>query len=164
MIGVAVLLGGLAWWRGGMPLVYEGLSSGWKLLIRLGLVIAVSLVVAGIAEVLVPEAWVKSALGEGSGWRGILIGTMAGVVTPAGPYIAMPIAAVMLRTGAGIGPVVAFVTGWSLLALHRLLAWEIPLVGVRFAVLRWTVCLLLPIFAGFLAGLIARSVRVQVNQ
>ena len=34
-----------------------------------------------------------------------------------------------IRTGAGAGPVVAFLSSWSLLALHRLVAWEVPILG-----------------------------------
>ena len=65
--------------------------------------------------------------------------------------------AVMIRAGAAVGPVVAFLTGWSVLALHRTVAWEIPILGIRFALLRWGVSLLLPVLAGALASLFASS-------
>jgi hypothetical protein len=61
-----------------------------------------------------------------------------------------------VRAGAGAGPVVAFVAAWALLALHRLVAWEIPLLGWRIAALRYAVCLALPVAAGLLARLVAR--------
>jgi uncharacterized membrane protein YraQ (UPF0718 family) len=156
---LVVLLGGLAalaWWRGGEELFREGLRGGYRLLLRYALVIVLSLLAAGFADVLLPRDWIRQQLGEGSGLRGILIATGAGVITPAGPFVSMPIAAVMLRSGAALGPVVAFLTGWSLLALHRFVAWEVPILGWRFALLRWGLCLGLPVLAGLLARVLFR--------
>jgi uncharacterized membrane protein YraQ (UPF0718 family) len=154
-----VLLAGLvalAWQRGGSDLVRQGLSGGGALLARYALLMVVSFLAAGLAEVLIPREWVREALGEESGLRGILIAGVAGVVTPAGPFVAMPIAAVMLRAGAAPAAVVAFVTGWSLLALHRLVAWEIPILGARFALLRYAICLVFPLVAGLLTRALLR--------
>jgi hypothetical protein len=69
----------------------------------------------------------------------------------------MPIAVVMMRSGAAAGPVVAFLTGWALLALHRFVAWEVPILGWRFALFRYAVCLALPIVAGLIARALARA-------
>jgi len=156
LLGVLLLLGLLAFWRGGAPLLGEGLGNGAKLLLRFSLVIAVSFLAAGLAEVLVPRDWVQGALGADSGLRGILIATAAGIVTPAGPFVSMPIAATLIRSGAAAGPVVAFLTGWALLALHRFVAWEVPILGMRFALLRYAVSLLLPIGAGLIARALTR--------
>ena len=157
LVALLGLLLALAWWRGGTELAAAGLVGGGRMLLRFGLLIAVSLVAAGVAEVLVPREWIGDALGAESGLRGILIGTAAGVVTPAGPFVSMPLAAVMLRSGAALGPVVAFVTGWSLLALHRLVAFEAPILGLRFALFRWSLCLVLPVLAGLAARGLSRS-------
>jgi uncharacterized membrane protein YraQ (UPF0718 family) len=151
------VLCGVAWWLGGPPLVREGLAGGGSLLLRFSAIIAVSFLAAGLAEVLVPQDWVRGSLGRDSGFRGLLIASAAGILTPAGPFVSMPIAAVMIRAGAAIGPVVAFLTGWSVLALHRTIAWEVPILGIRFALLRWGVSLLLPLLAGALASLLASS-------
>ncbi len=156
MLFVLAALAALAWWQGGRSLVAEGFQGGTRMVLRYALVIAVSLLAAGFAEVLVPREWVRETLGDDSGLRGILIATGAGVVTPAGPFVSMPIAAVLLRSGAGLGPVVAFLTGWSLLALHRFVAWEVPILGWNFALLRWGLSLGLPVLAGLLARGLAR--------
>jgi hypothetical protein len=70
----------------------------------------------------------------------------------------MPLAAAMLRSGAAPAAVVAFVTAWSLLAVHRLFAWELPILGAPFALTRWGICLLLPVAAGALMRLFQRLV------
>ncbi len=151
MVGVVLVLGALAYARGGAALVRDGLGRGGGLLLEFSLLLVVSFLAAGLATVLVPRAWVQGALGDDAGLRGILLATGVGALTPAGPFVAMPIAAILLRSGAGPGPVVAFLTGWSLLAVHRLIAWEVPIVGLRFAALRWSVSLLLPVLAGLAA-------------
>ena len=153
LLGVLVWL---AWMRGGEELLRSGLSGGWQLLLRFALVLAISFLAAGFAEVLVPTEWVSGALGEDTGMRGLVIATGAGMITPAGPFVAMPIAAVMIRSGAGSGPVVAFLASWALLAIHRLVAWEVPILGWRFALMRFAACLVLPVLAGLLSRFFVR--------
>jgi len=155
LLAALVGLMALAWLRGGEALVWQGLGGGTRLLLRYALVLVVSFLAAGLAEVLVPNEWVRRSLGEDSGLRGIAIAAGAGVITPAGPFVSMPITAVLLRSGAGVGPAVAYLTGWSLLAVHRLVAWEIPILGVRFALLRYGVSLVVPVLAGLLARAVA---------
>ena len=158
LLAMCALLGVLAlvaYGRGGEALVKEGFSEGGRLLLRFGLIIVVSFLAAGFAELLIPTEWVRENLGSSSGLRGVLLGAGAGILTPAGPFVSMPIAAVLIRSGAGVGVVVAFLSAWSLLALHRFVAWEIPILGWRFAALRYGVCLVLPVGAGLLARAIS---------
>jgi uncharacterized membrane protein YraQ (UPF0718 family) len=156
LMALLCALAALAWRRGGEEMLREGLGAGWGLLLRFGPVIVVSFLAAGFADLLLPREWVRDQLGAESGLRGLVIATGAGILTPAGPFVSLPIAAVMIRTGAGAGPVVAFLSGWSLLAIHRLVAWEIPILGWRFAALRYACCLALPLFAGWIARAITR--------
>ncbi len=156
MLVVLAALAALAWWRGGEPLLQRGLGEGGDLLLRFGLLIAVSFLAAGLAQVLLPREWIEGALGHESGLRGILVASVAGALTPAGPFVSMPIAAVMLKAGAAPAAVVAFLTAWSVLALHRLVSWEMPILGPRFAIARWAVSLALPVIAGLVMRLFER--------
>lgn len=159
LFALVAAVAGLAWLayaRGGEELLRQGLSDGGMLLYRYALLILVSFLAAGLASAVVPEQWMARNLGADSGLRGILIAVAAGVVTPAGPFVSIPIAAVMIKSGAGSGPVVAFVAGWSLLALHRFIAWEVPMLGWRFALLRYSTCLVLPPIAGLIARAVTR--------
>jgi uncharacterized membrane protein YraQ (UPF0718 family) len=156
-VGITVALGFAVWLRGGIELLREGLGNGGGMLAKSALIIAVSFVAAGLAEALVPKNAIPTALGVDSGLRGILLATGAGALTPSGPFVAIPIAAALERSGAGVAPLVAYVSAWGLLALHRLVAWEIPILGSRLALLRWGVCLALPVAAGLLARLFARA-------
>ena len=156
MLGMVGVLSILAYAKGGFGLVRSGLGDGGHLFIRYAPIIAVSFLAAGLAQILVSHDWVRETLGRDSGLRGILIATAAGIITPSGPFVSMPLAAVMMRSGAGTGPVVAFLTGWSLLALHRFVAWEVPILGWRFAAFRYAVCFALPLVAGLIARAVTR--------
>jgi hypothetical protein len=151
MVALAAALGALAFWRGGAPLLRTGLHEGADQLLRYGLLIAVSFLAAGFAQVLIPSEWIRGALGRDAGLRGILLASGAGIATPAGPFVSLPIALTFLRGGADPAAVVAYLTAWSLLALHRLVAWEVPILGARFALVRYAICAGLPIAAGLLA-------------
>lgn len=159
MLVVLAALALLAHVRGGSELLGRALSGGWAMLLRYAPLIAISFLAAGFAEVLVPKEWVRDALGRDSGLRGAVLASVAGILTPAGPFVSMPIAVSMLHSGAAVGPVVAYLTAWSLLSLQRLVAWEIPILGWQFAAVRYGASLVLPLLAAWLAGALARSLR-----
>jgi uncharacterized membrane protein YraQ (UPF0718 family) len=157
LVLATLALAALAFWRGGPELVREGFGRGNATLVRFALLIVLSFWAAGLAEVVLPEQLVPRVLGPESGLRGILLATAAGAITPSGPFVAIPLAAAMVRAGAGAPPMVAYVSAWGLIAIHRLVAWEIPILGWRLALLRWGVSLALPVVAGVAARIVARG-------
>lgn len=122
----------------------------WLMLLLLPM-LAGGLLVAGLIDVLVPKEFVERWLGAQSGLRGILIASAAGSLTPGGPFASFPVVLALYKAGADIGTTVAYVTGWATVALHRAIVWEVPLVGVEFALVRVIVSVPLPIIAGLLA-------------
>jgi uncharacterized membrane protein YraQ (UPF0718 family) len=150
ILAIAAALAALAFWRGGASLLRAGLADGADQLLRYALLIAVSFFAAGLAQALIPAEWIRTGLGRDSGLRGMALATAAGIATPAGPFVSLPIAATLLRAGADPAAVVTYLTAWSLLAVHRLVAWEVPLLGARFALVRYAICVALPLLAGLL--------------
>jgi uncharacterized membrane protein YraQ (UPF0718 family) len=69
----------------------------------------------------------------------------------------MPLALGMLKAGAAPAAVITFLSAWSLLAIHRLFAWEVPILGASFAFTRWSLCLILPVLVGAASRLVVRS-------
>jgi hypothetical protein len=49
-----------------------------------------------------------------------------------------------------MGPMVAYMTSWSLFGMQRIIAWEAPLMGWRFVVVRVIPSLAFPVLAGWL--------------
>lgn len=156
MLGLLGVLAVVAWYRGGNELMLEGLAGGGNMLSRFAALIVVAFLVAGVVEKLIPHDWVSRALGEDSGMRGLLIAIGAGMVTPSGPFISFPVAATLLKSGASPAAVVTYVVAWMLLAIHRFFIWEVPFLGLRTAVIRWVVCLLLPMLAGLATRAVLR--------
>ena len=110
-------------------------------------------IISGLLQVAVPPQLINQWLGEGAGLRGILIGAVGGALIPAGPYISFPIIAAVHDAGAGIGTVVAFVTGWAMMGLGKV-PFELAIMGSRFTVIRILLFLIFPFLAGWLAYII----------
>jgi uncharacterized membrane protein YraQ (UPF0718 family) len=71
----------------------------------------------------------------------------------------MPVAAGLLQIGAGVGTMVALMTGWSLLAFSRL-PLEIGIMGWKFTLIRLACTFFFPPIAGILANRIFGNVSV----
>jgi uncharacterized membrane protein YraQ (UPF0718 family) len=115
-------------------------------------------IVASMVQQLLPKELLARWIGESSGLRGIFIGTLAGGLAPGGPYVSLPLAAGLIRSGASIGTMVAFLTGWSLWAFSRL-PMEIGILGWKLTLIRFTCTFLFPPLAGLLARVLFESPR-----
>ena len=115
-------------------------------------------IVAGMVQVLLPQELLARWVGAESGFKGIILGTVAGGLAPGGPYVSLPIVAGLLRSGAGVGTMVAFLTGWSLWAVSRL-PMEIGVLGWRFTLIRLASTFFFPPIAGFIAQALFGGVR-----
>jgi len=113
-----------------------------------------ALVAAGFIVRLIPTEIIVSYLGSEAGFKGILIGSLTGLIVPSGPAVAFAIAAAFALEGASVPALVAFLTGWSVFAAHRVIIFEIPLLGAHFLRLRMLSVMPLPIIAGTMALLV----------
>jgi uncharacterized membrane protein YraQ (UPF0718 family) len=129
-----------------------GFQQGRALMIRLPL----ALLAASFLIQVLPVGALVPYIGPQSGIFGIIVASIIGGLLPGGPMTSFPIALVILQGGAGLPQIVALITGWSVFALHRVLAYEAPIMGWRFAALRLVSSLLLPVASGLVAeGIIA---------
>ena len=151
MGAIALVLFTIAYRRGGGEHI-AGLKIAGRILLQITPLLIFAIAVAGLIQVLIPTELVSRWVGTESGFQGVLIGAIVGGFMPGGPFVSLPIAAALLLAGAGIGTMVAFLTGWSLLAVSRL-PLEVGLMGWRFTAIRLSVTFFLPIVAGLLANL-----------
>jgi uncharacterized membrane protein YraQ (UPF0718 family) len=128
-----------------------GLKSAFDMVIQILPLLVFAFIVAGMVRVLLPQELLSKWVGQESGFRGILIGTVAGGLAPGGPYVSLPVAAGLLRAGASIGTMVAFLTGWSLWAVSRL-PMEVGILGWKFTVVRLATTFFFPPIAGIIAN------------
>lgn len=156
---LVAVLAVLALARGGAPLALAGIHEGAMLLLSVAPQLLLGFLLAGLVTVLVPSDVIARVIGEESGLTGVLIATAAGVVTPGGPFLQFPLVAALARSGAGVGPMAAYLTAWSLLGVNRALIWEIPILGVPFTSARWILSAVVPILVGLAVPLILRYAR-----
>jgi uncharacterized protein len=152
---MGVLAVALLWigYRQGEGQHVEGLRITLNLTLQILPLLIFAFIVAGMIQVLLPQESVARWVGGESGMRGIFIGSFAGALAPGGPYVSMPIAASLAGTGASVGTVVAFLTGWSLWSLNRI-PMEVGILGWRLTIARAVSTLIFPPLAGMIAQMI----------
>ena len=151
LVAVAVILAVVAYFKDpGLPWIgaRNGLSFLWFVLPRL----IPALIVAGLFQVLVPQEVVTRYFGRTAGFRAILIASFAGVLTPGGPMVTVPLMVALSQSGMSLPPLVAYMTSWSLFGMQRIISWEAPLMGWHFVGARVLASLAFPILAGWLVS------------
>lgn len=149
MVGIAIILSIVAYTRE-PSILLAGLKGGGITLLQIMPLLLAAFVIGGLAQVLVPREFITKWLGAESGMRGVILGCLAGALTPGGPYISLPIAAAIYQAGAGVGTVVGFITAWSLWSLSRI-PMEVALLGPKVALFRFASTLIFPPIVGFIA-------------
>ena len=104
-----------------------------------------------------------SVLGPETGLFGIAAASFLGGFLPGGPIVSFPIAILLAHQGAGGPQVIALITGWSVYAFHRVIAYESPIMGWPFVGLRLASSWFVPPLTGILAGLLAAAFGLAIN-
>jgi uncharacterized protein len=153
MIAAAVLMLIVVYWKSPAA-ANQGLNATGVLIIEILPRMVAAFVLAGLIQAIVPQEMIVSWMGQGSGLKGILIGMTLGGLTPGGPMTHFPVVASLYKIGVGVGPLVSYLTAWSLFGLQRIIMWEIPFLGAKVVALRVGVSFAFPFFAGWVSELI----------
>ncbi len=116
--------------------------------------LALGVIGSGYIARLMPQDIIIAWLGPRSGFTGLAIASLAGALTPGGPVVGFSLGSAAIKAGAGLPQVIAYVTGWSLFTLNRVLVWEVPFMPAWFVRLRLLVSLPIPFLV---AGLVMLS-------
>jgi uncharacterized membrane protein YraQ (UPF0718 family) len=154
IIWPAVLICAFLLWRGPRLRAERALSLARHNATFIAMRVPFALLGAGFVATLLPEKLVAQWLGGESGFTGILIASVVGAFVPSGPIISFPLTLALAKAGVGVPQLVAFLAAWSVLSVHRLVTWELPLLDARFNLVRYTVSLALPPLSGVLAALL----------
>lgn len=128
----------------------RGLTAAGVLILEIIPRMAAAFILAGLIQAVVPQDVIVGWMGQDSGLKGIVIGMSLGTVTPGGPMTHFPIVASLFKVGVGVGPLVSYLTAWSLFGLQRVIMWEIPFLGAKLVAVRVVVSFFFPLFAGWL--------------
>ncbi|MFB0507512.1 MAG: permease [Thermodesulfobacteriota bacterium] len=156
---LAVVLYTIAYLLKGWDLPLSGLVEGGRMLRIVFPRLLLGFALAGIIQVMIPTEYIAKIIGEGSGLKGILFATVAGAVTPGGPFMNFPIVAALYKSGASVGPLAAYLTAWAIIGINRTLVWEIPFMGAHFAFARYLSCIIFPLVIGIITPFIFKLLK-----
>ncbi|MDY0236441.1 MAG: permease [Gudongella sp.] len=113
-------------------------------------------ILMGLIEAWIPKNKIEKWLGKDSGIKGAIISIALGTL-PTGPlYVAFPMTASLLRSGASVNNMVLFLGSWAALKIPQLMI-EIKFLGLAFTLLRFTLTLLALILIGFLMDFVLKK-------
>ncbi len=158
--GIAGLLGVLVARRDRTKFV-EALRSAVLTLISILPRLCVAMILAGFVAKLIPSETIGHLIGYDTGWRGIALATLFGGSMPSGPMVAFPVVVVLRNAEAGLPQIVAFLTAWSVFAWHRVLTYEISILGWQFVSVRLMSSLVLPLIASAIAFAICQVMGLR---
>lgn len=159
IMGVLALISLVAGYAAGGNKLPVGLKAAAKMTIEIIPLLVFAFIIAGMVQVLIPNELISKWVGAESGFKGILIGTVAGGLTPGGPYVSLPLVAGLLKAGAGLGTMVAYLTAWSLWAVGRL-PMEFGMLGWKFTLIRLACTFFFPPIAGVIAQLFFSHIKM----
>jgi len=95
-------------------------------------------IILGLLDVWVPREQMIKLMGEGSGWRGMLLAFLLGSAAAGPLYAAFPVAQVLLKKGASMRNVLILIGAWSTTKIPMLM-FELTSMGARFTLTRFIV-------------------------
>jgi len=150
LVVIVIILAGISYRQGGTGYVWRGLWGGISILFHEMPLLVAAFLTAGFLQALIKEETVSKWLGQEAGLRGILLSCLAGGLIPGGPYAYYPIAQALMKSGAGLGVLVAFVTAKNVWSVSRL-PLEVAILGTRITLIRYLVTFLIPPIIGITA-------------
>ena len=137
----------------------ESLETGGRSLLRISLLLLSGLFLGSFVGTFLPRELVSRLLGEESGFKGILLGTVFGAAMPGGPYVLFPIVSSLFSSGASVPSLIAMIFAWQCISLTRIptdLGYLAAAGGEKLVWMRVLLGVPVPIMAGAIAGLIWR--------
>ena len=112
--------------------------------------LVVVMIVAVVLAVFDPPT-IARLIGAGSGWVGIMIAALVGAITLIPGFVAFPVAAELLRNGAGVTQIAAFVSSLMMVGIVTL-PLEIRYFGKKAAIGRNSLAFVFSILAALFVG------------
>jgi uncharacterized membrane protein YraQ (UPF0718 family) len=147
LLGLTIGLAGFALSQD-VRLLGDAVRATGRLLGAVWVELALGFLLAGLVDVLVPAGVLVQWLGAERSGRGILVGWVAGLAIPGGPYVLFPIMANLFGKGVAAGPLIALISAKTLVSPIRMLTYEAPLLGWPITLARFVPGVLVPPLLG----------------
>ena len=121
----------------------------WEFFIEMILILPAVMVLMGLFRVFVPEEVVVKHLSNTAGIKAVFLGMAMGTL-PTGPlYVAFPIASALLKKGARISCIIAFLSAWACIKIPQEMM-ELQFLGLKFMVVRLILTITFVVIMGLL--------------
>lgn len=111
------------------------------------------LIIIGVALAILTPEQISKLLGNESGWIGVIIAALLGSVTLIPGFVAFPLAAALLGSGAGYMQIAAFISTLMMVGIVTI-PLEISYFGKKAAVTRNATAFIFSIFVAIIMGVI----------
>lgn len=133
-------------------------DTSWRFFLEMIGVLPAVVVLMGLFAVFVSKEFVARFLGRDSGLKGFLLSVFMGTL-PTGPlYVAFPLVRMMLKKGAGVANMIAFLTAYACIKLPQELL-ELRFMGLEFTLARLGLTV---VAAGVMGAIAARAMDWSV--
>ena len=117
-------------------------------------------ILIGLLDVWVPKETMIKYMGEGSGFKGILLAFFFGTVAAGPLYGAFPVAAVFMKKRVKFSNIVILMGAWSTTKIPMIL-FEISSLGFKFALSRLAINILVIIIIAYVMGVVIKKEDVD---
>lgn len=129
------------------------LKKAWKAVENiLPQLLSILILIGVMLSILTPEQ-ISSLLGKESGWLGVLIAAVIGSITLVPAFVAFPLAAALLHSGAGYMQIAAFVSTLMMVGVVTMPI-EIKYFGKKATIVRNSAALCFSLVVAFIMGVI----------
>lgn len=135
---------------------FQGVKKGFQMTLQVLPLLFSAFIFISMLQILIPKEAIIKWAGSDSGLRGIFLGSIAGGISPGGPLVHSVIAAGLFKSGAGVGTIVAFLTGGVLWGF-TLIPMEVGILGWRLTLVRIASTCFFPPIAGIIAQTLFRN-------
>ena len=131
----------------------QALKKGWKAFCNILPSMLTVLLLIGLILTVLPPQTISALLGGGSGAQGVLLAAGVGSVTLLPGFAAFPLAEALLRHGAGVTQIAAFVSTLMMVGVVTL-PMEAETIGKRPALLRNALAFCWSLLAAWIMGVL----------
>lgn len=130
-----------------------GLKKAWKAFENiLPQFLSILIIIGVMLSVLSPET-ISKLIGQQSGWLGMLIAAVVGSITLIPGFVAFPLAAALLKSGAGIMQIAVFLSTLMMVGIVTI-PLEINYFGKKAAILRNSLALVFSFIVAVVIGVV----------
>ena len=130
-----------------------GLKKAWKAFENILPQLLVVLLIVGIMLSVLNAAFIAKIIGKDSGIMGIILAAVFGSITMIPPFVSLPTAAALLKTGAGYAQIAVFISTLMMVGIITL-PLEIKYFGSKIAIGRNALAFLFSFIVAGIIGLV----------